>query len=175
MKTLQSVTLSLAFSSALLLISGAANAANEWGIEGEEKARFQAKVVDIACELTGNCPDNCGDGKRQLGLLRDDGTLLLVMKNFDTFAGGVNDLIGFCGKQVEVDGLLITTLHMPVFAVQFKRAPEGKWSRANQFSKDWSAANGQKAAQWFRNDPTVIETIKAKGVFGVPGLEPEAE
>jgi chaperone required for assembly of F1-ATPase len=43
-------------------------AAEEWGIDGEEKARLTVKVVDIACELSGNCPAKCGEGKRQLGL-----------------------------------------------------------------------------------------------------------
>ena len=162
-------------SAALVFSTSASYAANEWGIDGEEKARFPGKVVDIACELTGDCPDNCGDGKRQLGLVREDGTLLLVMKNFDTFAGGVNDLIAFCGKTIEADGLLIKTPHMPVFAIQFKREIGGKWSRANQFSKDWAAANGQKANQWFRKDPAVIKEIKTNGIFGVPGLEPEPE
>ena len=56
------------------VIAGAASAADEWGIEFEEKVRFEAKVVDILCELSGNCPANCGGGKRQLGLLKDDDT-----------------------------------------------------------------------------------------------------
>ena len=47
---------------ALVLVAGPAFAAEEWGIEFEEKARFEAKVVDILCELSGDCPDNCGGG-----------------------------------------------------------------------------------------------------------------
>ena len=159
----------------LLLSAGAAQAANEWGIEHEAKARFQAKVVDVLCELTGtDCPADCGAGKRQLGLLRDDGTLVLAIKNFDPFAGAVNDLIGFCGQRVEVDGLMISNPKMPMFAVQFKRAPEGKWSRANQFGKDWVEANPNKGKvnQWFRKDPTVVQVIKEKGILGKPGLKP---
>ncbi len=161
----------------MLVLSSASYAAEEWGIEGEKKARFDAKVVDIACELSGNCPANCGDGKRQLGLLKDDGSLLLVVKNFDIFAGAAADLVNFCGKRITADGLLIKTPHMPVFALQFKRlAPDGKWSRANQFSKNWSKANGgKKAGQWFRTDKMVTAEIKANGVFGIPGLKPEAE
>ncbi|MDA1099158.1 MAG: hypothetical protein O2967_09270 [Proteobacteria bacterium] len=155
----------------------AAFAAEEWGIDGEEKARFEAKVVDIACELSGNCPANCGNGKRQLGLLRDDGSLLLVAKNFDNFAGAAADLIGFFGKRIVADGLLIKTPKMALFALQFKRlAPDGKWSRANQFTKDWSKANGGKnAAQWFRQDARVKTEIAASGVFGIPGLKPDKE
>ena len=155
----------------------AAQAAEEWGISGEEKARFEAKVVDIACELSGNCPANCGGGKRQLGLLKDDGTLLLVAKNVDIFAGATVDLIGFCGQRIVADGLLIKSPRMPLFALQFKRAaPDGKWSRANWFTKEWSKANGgKKGSQWFRHDPAIKAEIAANGVLGIPGLKPDKE
>ena len=171
-------TIVAALGALLLLGGGAAQAANEWGIEHEAKARFQAKVVDILCELNGNCPADCGAGKRQLGLLRDDGKLLLVAKNFDIFAGAANDLKGFCGKRIVADGLMINDPDMPLFALQFKRlAPDGKWSRANWFIKDWAKANGvaansKQAKQWFRNDATVKQIIAKDGVFGIPGLKP---
>ncbi len=157
----------------LMVGAGAAKAAEEWGIEGEKKARFEAKVVDVLCEITGDCPNNCGDGKRQLGLLKDDGKLILAVKNVDIFAGATNDLIGFCGKKIIADGLLINNPKMPLFALQFRRlAPDGKWSRANQFGKDWSKANGGKAAgQWFKNDKTIKKIITDQGVFGIPGLK----
>ncbi len=155
----------------------AAKAAEEWGIDGEAKARFEAKVVDIACELSGNCPAACGGGKRQLGLLRDDGTLLLVAKNNDIFAGGTADLIGFCGQRIIADGLMIKTPHMPLFALQFKRAaPDGKWSRADSFIKAWSKAHGGKdGSEWFREDAAIKAEIAANGVFGIPGLKPDKE
>ncbi len=158
----------------LLLGGGAARAANEWGIDHEAKARFQATVVDVLCELTGDCPAGCGAGKRQLGLLRDDGTLVLTVKNFDPFAGAVNDLVGFCGQRIEVDGLMISNPKLPMFALQFKRTPGGKWSRANQFGKDWAKAHPDKGkpSQWFRKDPTVVQLIEEQGVFGIPGLKP---
>ncbi len=54
-------------------------AADSWGLPGEKEVRFEAKVVDILCELTGDCPADCGAGKRQLGLLKDDGTLVLPL------------------------------------------------------------------------------------------------
>ncbi len=159
---------------ALLLATSSAWAANEWGIEYEEKARLEAKVVDLLCEVAGDCAEGCGQGKRQLGLLLDDGTLVPVVKNFDPFAGGTADLIEYCGKQIVADGLMIRDPQMPMFAIQFKRlAPDGKWSRANQWSKDWSAAHGgQKANQWFRKDPTVVEHIEANGPYGLPGVQP---
>lgn len=160
---------------------GSARAADEWGIEHEEKARFQAKVVDILCELSGDCPENCGGGKRQLGLLRDDGKLLLAVKNADPFAGTAADLIGFCGKKIVADGLHIKNPKMPLFALQFKRlAPDGKWSRANWFVKEWAKKNNAKvgsprANNWFRNDPTITAVIKKNGVLGIPGLKPPKE
>lgn len=149
-------------------------AASEWGIDNEKKARVEAKVVDLLCEVTGNCVANCGGGKRQLGLLFDDGKLVPVVKNQEPFAGATNDLIAFCGKRIIADGLIISSPKMPLFALQFKRlAPDGKWSRANQFGKDWSKANGgKKPGQWFRNDLTIKKIIATQGVFGIPGLKP---
>ena len=162
---------------ALFVGIGTVQAAEEWGIDGEKKARFEAKVVDVLCELTGNCPANCGSGKRQLGLLKDDGTLVFAVKNNEIFAGAANDLIGFCGKRIIADGLLVNNKKMNLFALQFKKlAPDGKWSRANQFGKDWSKVNGGKAAgQWFKNDPTVKKLISEQGVYGIPGLKPPKE
>ena len=111
---------------ALLLGSISAEAADEWGIDHEQVARWDGKVVDLLCELSGDCPANCGDGKRQLGLILDDGRLIPVLKNFDPFAGAQADLKDFCGKRVTADGLFIDNPKMPMFALQFKRpAPDG--------------------------------------------------
>ncbi len=152
-----------------------AEAAEEWGIDHEKIARFEAKVVDIVCELSGDCPADCGAGRRQLGLLRDDGKLILVAKNQDIFAGATNDLLPFCGKKITADGLMINSPKMPLFTLQFKRlAPDGKWSRANWFLKDWAKRNpGLDVEKWFRLDPVIKETIAKDGVFGIPGLKPE--
>ena len=91
------------------------------------------------------------------------------------FAGATNDLIGFCGKTITADRLMIRDPAMPLFQLQFKRlAPDGKWRRANQFTKDWSAANGgEKAKGWFRKDARVKRLTAEQGVFGIPGLKPE--
>lgn len=161
--------------SAIALIGfagSAAQAADEWGIEHEQKARFEAKVVDVLCELTGDCPANCGDGTRQLGLLKDDGTLIPAVKNVDPFAGTVHDLLPFCGQRITVDGLLVEDPDMTVFALQFKKPADGDWARANWFTRDWGQAHGGNANQWFRNDPSVRALIEEQGVFGIPGLEP---
>lgn len=159
----------------LALAAGGVHAADEWGIDGEEKARADVTVVDLLCEVTGDCTENCGNGRRQLGILFDDGRLLPVVKNRDIFAGGTDDLIGFCGKKITADGLIINNERMPMFAIQFKRlAPDGKWSGATQWGKNWAKRNpGKPAKAWYKHDPVVLKTIEADGVFGIPGLKPE--
>jgi len=165
----------------VLMLPFATQAAEEWGIDHEKTVRFEAKVVDILCELSGDCPADCGGGKRQLGLLRDDGRLILPTKNFDIFAGATNDLQPFCNKKIIADGLMIENPKMPLFTLQFKRlAPDGKWQRANWFIRDWAKANNVKrdsdiAEQWYYNDKKIAETIKRDGVYGIPGLKPPKE
>lgn len=158
---------------ALAFSANTVQAAEEWGLEGEKIARFPAKVVDIACELTGDCPKNCGDGKRQLGLIDEQGKLHLVIKNKDIFAGAVNDLLPFCGQRITVDGLLIANKHMPMFQIQFKRpAPEGKepgkWSGATWFTRDWAKKHGKDGEQWFRHDPRVAAEVSKNSALGNP-------
>ena len=83
--------------------------AKEIGLVGEQKAMFSGKVVDILCELSGDCPANCGDGKRQLGIVRQaDNVLVVVSKNSQfEFNGAVDDLLPYCNKAIDADGLLI--------------------------------------------------------------------
>ena len=156
-----------------LLAAPVAEAAQSWGLPEEEIVRFEAKVVDILCELTGDCPAECGGGRRQLGLLDDEGKLHLAIKNATAFSGTTVELIGFCGKRVVADGLYTTNRGYRVFALQFvKEAPDGKWRGANRFLKKWAADNGlpedsPKAKQWFRNDPTVQGLIEKDGVLGL--------
>ncbi len=167
--------------SALLLVGlalsgGVARAAESWGLPGEEKVRFEAKVVDLRCELTGDCPADCGAGARQLGLLKDDGTLVLPLKNQVIFAGAAAELIGFCARRVVADGLMVTNRGHSFFALQFvKSAPDGKWQRANRFLPNWAAQNGVDATsatakRWFENDRRVKALIARDGKLGL-GLE----
>jgi hypothetical protein len=161
---------------AVLISAGAARAAESWGLAGEQTARFEATVVDLLCELTGDCPADCGAGQRQLGLLKDDGTLVLPLKNQVIFAGGAAELIGFCAQRVVADGLMVTNRGHSFFALQFvKGAPDGKWRRANRFLPKWAAENGvgpksAKAKRWFENDPRVKDLIARDGKLGL-GLE----
>ena len=162
-----------------LLIGAAAPvlAANEWGIEYEEARELYGKVVDLACELSGSCPANCGDGRRQLGLLLKDGTLVPVIKGGTNFAGGTDDLIGQCGKSVHVDGLFINNPRMSFYFVQRIRSDKtGEWSKAKQWGKNWKAANpGKKLGRWFREDPRVAKIVAEGGKLGIPGLVYEEE
>jgi len=116
------IRIAMAAAVALIATSGAAWAegedegpfskgsqAKDWNLLGQEKARFEAKVVDVFCEVAGDCPENCGDGRRQLGLLRSaDGVLVLANKNTQpAFTGANLDLLPYCNQEVEVDGLLV--------------------------------------------------------------------
>jgi len=151
----------------------AALGAESWGLPEEEKTRFEAKVVDVLCELTGDCTEQCGAGRRQLGLVTDKGELILPLKNVVPFAGATVELLEFCGKRVTADGLFSTNRGVRVFALQFVReAPDGEWRRANRFTGQWAAANGvdaksKAAQQWFRNDPAVMKVIERDGKLGI--------
>lgn len=161
----------------MLLMPMAANAADSWGLPEEKIVRFEAKVVDILCELTGNCPQQCGGGKRQLGLIDKSGKLILPAKNKVPFAGSAAELIDFCGKQVIADGLMTTNRNNTLFVLQFvKEAPDGNWRGANRFTPKWAKANGfdpngKKANRWFENDPSVVEIIKEQGKLGLGPAE----
>ncbi len=157
----------------------AGSEAKEWGLLGEEKARFEAKVVDLLCELAGDCPADCGAGRRQLGLLRAaDGALIVPMKNGQPlFTGAATDLFPYCGKDVEVDGVLVGDEEQTpakFYMVQMVREVDAaEWARANLWTKDWEARNPGPAAEkgpWFRKDPRVNAKIAESGWLGL-GLE----
>ncbi len=147
-------------------------AADEWGIDHEKVAQFSGKVVDIACALKGDCPANCGNGTRQLGILTQDGKLRAAVKGNTDFAGAVHDLLPWCGKTIEVDGLLIENPAITLFMAQrIRESADKPWVSTVAFAKDWEAKHG-KSAQWFRDDPLVKEVIAEDGVLGVKGLAP---
>lgn len=154
--------------------------ANSWGLVGEQKARFSAKVVDILCELSGDCPADCGAGARQIGLLRQaDNKLIPVNKNIQTvFSGAVDDLLPYCGEMVEVDGLMVgEDIPAQYYQVQLiRRAVDDKFVKTNQFTKVWNRENPELAkakGPWFRKDPRVNARIEAEGRLGL-GLETDA-
>ncbi len=154
------------------LTASPVRAADAWGIEHEKVVELTGRVVDIACTLKGDCPPNCGDGKRQLGLLAADGKLRAVVKGPVDFAGPVRDLVAFCGRSVQVDGLLVENPAIHIVQIQnIREKAEQPWARALAFEIDWQAKNG-KAEEWYREDKVVKEVIGADGVYGVKGLAP---
>ena len=110
---------------ALFSFSHAALAADSWGLPGEEEVRFDAKVIDVLCVLSGDCPPDRGAGKRLLGLLKEDGELVLAIKNGGPFTGAVADLLPHCGEMVTADGLFTINYGVKTFAVQFLRRRRG--------------------------------------------------
>lgn len=161
------------------LLASPAGAAESWGLPGERAATFTATVVDMQCALTGDCPADCGAGRRQLGFLTTAGQLILAMKNADPFAGASRDLLAFCGRQVIADGLFATSQGSTVFALQRIKPEQGDWIAANGFIRDWAkahkvAADSEQAGEWFRHDETVSALIAADGKLGLgPGIVPK--
>ena len=177
--------LSTAAAAAVLVLATSATAgaadfsegskAKAWNLYGEEKALFSGKVVDILCELSGDCPANCGDGNRQLGIVRDaDSKLILVMKNRQSsFNGAAEDLLPYCNQKVDVDGLMVgedEVVKAKFFQVQLIRPQgEGKFKKATQWTKAWKAKNPDAKGKgpWFRRDPRVLKQLAADGHFGL--------
>ena len=156
--------------------------ARSWNLYAESNATFSGTVVDHTCEITGDCPENCGDGARQLGILRDsDGVLVNVQKNDQAlFTGGVTDILPYCGQQVDVDGLLITDPDLGainIYLVQFIR-PTGteEWAQARSWTAEWEAANPDWAGdgRWYRRAGNIRALLDTTGYFGL-GLERDAE
>lgn len=155
--------------------------ATSWNLYAEQPARFEAKVVDILCEITADCPADCGAGKRQLGLLRAaDNALVYPNKNGQpVFSGAASDLLPYCGEMVEVDGLMLTDPDIGaanIYQLQkIRSAGTADWVKANKWTKDWQAANPDNTGKdpWFRRDPRVNAKIAATGYLGL-GLDVDA-
>lgn len=151
--------------------------AKSWGLTGEAKATFSARVVDVLCELAGDCPPDCGAGARQLGLERQaDGKLILPMKNGQPlFTGAAQELAPYCGQVIDVDGLMVGGADVydgaPTFyQVQLLRPPGGDWMKANRWTRVWADANPEaagKSGPWFRKDPRIESRIEREGYLGL--------
>ncbi|MBW4710655.1 hypothetical protein KX928_22935 [Roseobacter sp. YSTF-M11] len=154
--------------------------AKSWNLYAEVPAKFEARVVDVLCELTGDCPDNCGAGTRQMGLVRTaDDVLVLAMKNSQpAFTGAAEELAPFCNEVVEVDGLLLEDDELGarnVYLVQRIKAADADWIKANTWTKKWAAKHPEAKGKgpWFRRDPRVKEITGREGYLGL-GLEEDA-
>lgn len=176
---------------ALMLAAGAAMAdgdfsegsqAKEWNVFGVEKARFEARVVDAVCALTGDCPEDCGAGLRQMALIRAaDGVMVLANKNAQAaFTGAGVDLAPYCNQTVTVDGLLVGDpeitpgLGAKLYQVQTVTTADGETHKANLWTRDWAAMNPDATGKgpWFRRDPRILSRIGESGYFG---LGPEVD
>ncbi len=160
----------------------AGSEAQSWNLTGEEPARFEARVVDTLCELTGDCPADCGGGARQLALLRSaDQAIVPVLKNAQPlFNGAVDDLLPYCGETVEVDGNLVGDDAANAFQAyhlqRIRRLGEAEFSPANRWTDAWAARNPEAAGEegpWFRKDRRVQALIARDGYLGL-GLEEDA-
>ncbi len=156
----------------LALVASSAMAADSFGLENEQVVEIEGRVVDIACALKGDCPRDCGGGKRLLGLLTADGKLRMATKGATDFAAPTLDLLPYCGKTIQADALLIDKPAMTVVMVQnIREMASQPWVPTTKFEADAESRNG-KAEFWMRNDPTVKRIIDKDGVLGVPGLAP---
>ncbi len=155
-------------------LGGPAFAAESWGLEGEKEAVIEGKVVDVLCELTKDCPQQCGAGKRQLGLKTAKNELVIVGKDTVAFGGATLDLLPFCGKDVVADGLFTGRFATKMYVIQSVKAKGAKdFTEANAFIGHWAKANkvkpdGDEADEWFRHDATVKKTLAKGGKLGVP-------
>jgi hypothetical protein len=132
----------------------------------------RGKVVDVLCQLKGDCPQACGAGRRQLGLLEASGKLRLVAKGNIDFAGAVRDLLPFCGEEIEADGLIVENPAITLFFVQgIRTSPDQPFAPADAFIRDWTARHGQ-AEEWYRKDPDANRIISEHGPYGIKGLAP---
>lgn len=157
----------------------AGSTAKSWNLYGEKPARFEARVVDLLCELTGDCPADCGAGFRQMGLKRTaDDVLVIALKNSQAaFSGAAVDLALYCNQIVEVDGLMIEDPELMarnLYQVQKVRVDGGDWVKANKFTKVWAQENPEAKGKgaWFRRDPRIKALIAEQGYLG---LGPETD
>lgn len=152
-------------------------------LQGRENATFRAKVVDVICALTGDCPADCGGGARQMALLREaDGALILAAKNAQPlFTGATEDLAPYCGQSVTVDGLLVgdpaltDTKVYQVFLI--RREGHEASAKAERWSRIWNRAHKDQAKRdepWFRRDPAVRQAIEENGYLGLGSATDEA-
>ena len=154
--------------------------AKSWNLYAEVPATFEAEVVDILCTVAGDCANQCAEG-RQLGLVRSaDNVLVYPNKNSQSsFNGAAYDLHPYCGKMVDVDGLLIEDEDIPgatnIYLVQkIKDAGAAEWAKANKWTKVWAAKHPEAKGKgpWFRRDPRVNAIIADTGHLG-QGLSAE--
>ena len=153
---------------------GQAFAADSFSLNNEVLLVVKGKVVDLACVLGQGCPPNCGDGKRQLGVLTADDRLYVAAKSNANFAGLTHDLLPLCGQQIIADGLTTTSQGTRLLMIQGLKLHDGDaFAETDRFLKDWAAAHGTTpdskiTEEWFRNDPAIAAAVAKRGKTGLP-------
>jgi len=146
-----------------------------WPVTNAEQSAVTGTVVDVLCELSGNCADNCGEGKRQLAIKTEINGTVLVSKNLTNYSGAADDLWPFCGEMVEVNGLFTDHKDVRFFQAQNIRKPGGQWQQTTGYLQAWSNRSGQPtslAKDWQYHDARVKAIIERDGRLG---LGPEAD
>ncbi len=148
---------------------------DSWPVTNAQKNGFSGEVVDVLCELNGNCPDNCGEGTRQLAIKTESAGTVLVAKNLNNYSGASDELWPFCGEVIEINGLFTEHQGVRFFQVQNVREPGGDWLKATRFAQAWAERSEKPvslAGNWQDHDERVQEIIDRDGRLG---LGPEAD
>lgn len=163
----------LIVSSVVLLMTSCAvgvGGIESWPVTNAEKSQFSGRVVDVLCELGGNCTDNCGEGSRQLAVKSLDAGTVLVAKNLTNYTGAADELWQYCGQVVELNGLFTAHNDVRFFQVQNVRPPGGEWQKATRFLQAWAERTGKSLAlapNWQSHDDRVQEIIERDGILGL--------
>lgn len=164
----------LAACAAILAGTAGARAADSLGIREEQVLQTKGTVVDLLCQVAHDCPPACGGGKRQLGILTADGKLLVAGKAAAIFFGATKDLLPYCGKEIETDGITTSGFGSTLYMVQRVRtSADAPWVATNQSMIDWAKAYNEtfpseELNTWFRRDKTVAAAVAKRGKLGVP-------
>lgn len=141
---------------------------DNWPITKAERNGFVGTVVDIQCELTGNCAENCGEGTRQLAIKTEEFGTVFAVKNLNNYSGAVEEIWPFCAETVEVNGLFTEHKGVKFFQVQNVREPGGSWQKATRYLKVWSERTGNPASErWYNNDDRIQEILERDGRLGL--------
>jgi len=148
---------------------------DQWGISGSEVAEFSGEVVDVLCELSGNCADQCGSGTRQLGIKTEQGTVLIA-KDLNRYTGAAEELWPFCNQQLVVNGQFTESGPTRFFQIQNVRKPDGDWKSTSRFLEVWAEKNGKPASaanKWYFEDPRIEAILEQDGLLGLgPNVNP---
>ena len=157
----------------LLLLNACATPVGEvaaWPVTNAEESALSGTVVDVLCELNGNCAENCGEGRRQLAIKTESLGTVLVSKNLTNYSGAADELCPFCGELVEVNGLFTDHKGIRFFQAQNIREPGGQWKQTTNYLQAWSDRTGQSrslAEDWQYHDPRVKAIIERDGRLGL--------